>query len=95
MRALSQPRASGASAARPAPRLSTASARLQRLSRLPATKTPSTPAAALQKGDLVLVERDGDAPPHLILLTRPDGKLKWFGTDAVRVSAPRAPQQQL
>ena len=37
----------------------------------------------LAKGALVCFERD-DKRPVLVLLTRPDGKTRWFGTDAVR-----------
>ncbi len=37
----------------------------------------------LAKGALVCFERD-DKRQLLVLLTRPDGKTRWFGTDAVR-----------
>ena len=39
--------------------------------------------APLAKGALVCFERD-DKRQLLVLLTRPDGKTRWFGTDAVR-----------
>ena len=38
----------------------------------------------LAKGALVCFERD-DKRELLVLLTRPDGKTRWFGTDAVRL----------
>ncbi len=39
----------------------------------------------LAKGALVCFERD-DKRQLLVLLTRPDGKTRWFGTDAVRLA---------
>ena len=43
----------------------------------------------LAKGALVCFERD-DKRPVLVLLTRPDGKTRWFGTDAVSLDAASA-----
>ena len=52
-----------------------------------ATKSHSNTASPqdvpLAKGALVCFERD-DKRQLLVLLTRPDGKTRWFGTDAVR-----------
>jgi hypothetical protein len=48
-----------------------------------ASATSSPPSDSLGKGSLVTFDK-GDGRELLVLITRPDGKQRWFGTDAVR-----------
>jgi hypothetical protein len=48
-----------------------------------AAATSASSDAPLGKGSLVTFDK-GDGRELLVLITRPDGKTRWFGTDAVR-----------